>query len=317
MEMGSVGDERVGLVLQSTGSWYEVLTSTGDRISCRARGRLRLKGDRSTNPIAVGDRVRWELSDVDRNEGLVTGILERRNAIIRRSVNLSRESHVVAANLDRAFLVVTLAEPATSTGFVDRFLVTAEAYGVPVTLVFNKVDATDAGALKDWDEVYQSAGYDTLRTSAKTGEGLPLLQRALAASGVNLLSGHSGVGKSSLINALIPGLVLKTDEVSDVHGKGKHTTTFATMHPLPEGGFVVDTPGIKGFGLVHLERDSLHHYFPEFFARLPECKFHNCLHRTEPGCAVHAALQRGEVAASRLENYLEMYETFDESSGYR
>ena len=306
-----------GLVLQSTGSWYEVLLPGGRRLACRARGKLRLKGDRSTNPVAVGDRVSWAVEDEDAGEGVVTGIWPRQNAITRRAVNLARESHVVAANLDRAFLVITLAEPATSTGFVDRFLVTAEAYGVPVTLLFNKSDVTSSALMEMWEEIYHGAGYDTLRTSAKTGDGLEALEAALAAGGVNLLSGHSGVGKSSLINRLVPDLALKTQEVSDMHGKGKHTTTFATMHPLPGGGFVVDTPGIKGFGLVHLEREHLHHYFPEMFARLPDCKFHNCLHRTEPGCAVRAAVDAGEVSASRWGNYLELYETFEEANGYR
>lgn len=306
-----------GLVLQSTGSWYDVLLPSGRRLSCRARGRLRLKGDRSTNPVAVGDRVAWAIEDDEAGEGVVTAVLPRKNAITRRAVNLARESHVVAANLDRAFLVVTLAEPATSTGFVDRFLVTAEAYGVPVTIVFNKCDETPDEALTDWEETYHAAGYETLRTSALTGDGLDALRAALAAGGTNMLSGHSGVGKSSLVNRLLPDLALKTQEVSDVHGKGKHTTTFATMHPLPDGGFVVDTPGIKGFGLVHLEREHLHHYFPEFFERLPDCKFHNCLHRSEPGCAVHAAVEAGEIGPTRLMNYLEMYETFEDANTYR
>lgn len=304
-------------MLQSTGSWYEVLGPDGERWSCRARGKLRLKGDRSTNPVAAGDIVKWEPEDEDRREGVVTAIQPRRNAIIRRSVNLSKESHVVAANIDRAFLVVTLSEPATSTGFVDRFLVTAEAYGVPVTIVFNKMDVTDLEVLAVWEEIYQSAGYPTLRTSALTGEGMETLREALAEGGVNLLSGHSGVGKSSLVNGLLPGLALKTAEVSDTHGKGKHTTTFATLHPLPGGGYLADTPGIKGFGLVHLEREHLHHYFPELFERLPDCKFHNCLHRGEPGCAVREAVEAGEISESRYFNYLEMYERFEEVSVYR
>lgn len=261
--------------------------------------------------------MKWEPEDEDRREGVVTAIQPRRNAIIRRSVNLSKESHVVAANIDRAFLVVTLSEPATSTGFVDRFLVTAEAYGVPVTIVFNKMDVTDRDVLAVWEEIYESAGYPMLRTSAVTGEGMETLREALAEGGVNLLSGHSGVGKSSLVNGLMPDLALKTSEVSDTHGKGKHTTTFATLHPLPGGGFLADTPGIKGFGLVHLEREHLHHYFPELFKHLPDCKFHNCLHRGEPGCAVREAVEEGGISESRYFNYLEMYERFEEVSVYR
>ena len=301
----------VGTVLRTTGSWYDVLRDRGEVISSRPAGRLRLEGFRSTNPVAVGDRVDWE--EVEDGTGVITKIHERKNCIIRKSVNLSHESHVVAANLDRAFLVVTMAAPRTSTGFMDRFLVTAEAYGIPTTVVLNKIDAlTDeereqAVALA---EVYRDAGYGWLEVSAQTGEGLDTL-RAELAKGIHVLSGHSGVGKSTLINRLIPGLELKTAEVSESHNKGRHTTTFAEMHALPEGGFLVDTPGIKGFGLVTLERDTLNHHFPEFFRRLPDCKFHNCVHHKEPGCAVREAVQDGEVAQSRYRNYLEMLGEFD------
>ena len=219
----------------------------------------------------------------------------------------------MAANLDRAFLVVTLASPRTSTGFMDRFLVTAEAYGIPTTIVLNKVDALtdeDRAQAEALAEVYRDAGYGWLQVSAHTGEGVNQLEAELA-KGIHVLSGHSGVGKSTLINRIIPGLHIKTAEVSDSHHKGRHTTTFAEMHPLPEGGFLVDTPGIKGFGLVTLERDTLNHHFPEFFRRLPECKFHNCVHHKEPGCAVRDAVAAGEVAESRYKNYLEMLEEFD------
>jgi len=220
--------------------------------------------------------------------------------MVRKSVNLSKETHVVAANLDRAFLIATVAKPSTSTGFMDRFLVTAQAYQVPVTIVFNKVDVCGEGTpereqLEYLEGVYEKAGIPTIRTSASTGEGLDRLTRELAASGVNLLSGHSGVGKSTLINVLLPG---------------------TEMFPLPNGGFIIDTPGIKGFGLVHLERDHLHHYFPEIFERLEGCKFHNCLHRNEPHCAVVKAVENGEIAEERYLNYIELYETF-ESNSYR
>ena len=310
-----------GLVLRSTGSWYEVLDSDSHEVlACRTQGKLRLSDDRSTNPIAVGDQVLFMIQE-DENTGIIISRHERRNSIVRKSVNLSKETHVVAANLDHAFLIVTVVNPATSTGFIDRFLVTAEAYQVPVSIVFNKVDICTEGTsereqLEYLEEVYSKAGIRTLRTSAKTEEGLDSFADALASAGVNLLSGHSGVGKSTLINALIPGMELRTGEVSDAHQKGKHTTTFAEMFALPNGGFIIDTPGIKGFGLVHLERDHLHHYFPEFFMRLASCKFHNCLHRNEPSCAVRDAVSSGEIAEERYVNYLELYETF-ESDQYR
>ena len=292
-----------GLVLRSTGSWYDVQGPDSEVVSCRPAGKLRLKGYRSTNPVAVGDQVSFEV-EAD-GTGVIRRIEARKNCIVRKSVNLSHESHVVAANLDRAFLVVTLAAPRTSTGFMDRFLVTAEAYGIPTTIVLNKIDALEAegrAQAQALAAVYRDAGYGWLEVSAHTGEGLDAL-RAELATGIHVLSGHSGVGKSTLINELIPGLRLKTAEVSESHNKGRHTTTFAEMHALPDGGFLVDTPGIKGFGLVTLERDTLNHHFPEFFRRLPECKFHNCVHDKEPGCAVVQAVKEGDIAESRHRNY--------------
>jgi len=300
-----------GRVMRTTGSWYDVLNESGDIISCRPAGKLRLKGYRSTNPVAVGDIVDFVL--VEDGTGVIEVIHDRSNCIIRKSVNLSHESHVVASNLDRAFLVITLSAPRTSTGFMDRFLVTSEAYGIPTTIVLNKIDALSAGerdVVKGLAATYRDAGYSWLEISAHTEEGLDDLRSELA-KGVHVLSGHSGVGKSTLINKLIPGLELKTAEVSESHHKGRHTTTFAEMHALPDGGFLVDTPGIKGFGLVSLERETLHHHFPEFFKLLPDCKFHNCMHHKEPGCAVRAAVEAGFIAESRHHNYLEMLQEFD------
>ena len=311
-----------GIILRSTGSWYQV-SEWNSRVvyGCRAGGRMRLNGERSTNPLAVGDIVQFE-SNGQTEAGLITEREERKNAIVRRSVNLSKESHVVAANLDRAFLVATISQPSTSTGFIDRFLVTAEAYGIPTTLVFNKCDLVaanerDEEELSYMSELYEMAGYDVLRVSAQTGEGLPELRAAIAASGVNMLSGHSGVGKTTLINQLLPGLELRTGNVSDSHQKGKHTTTYAEMFPLPSGGYLIDTPGIKGFGLVQLEKEHLHHYFPEIFALLSSCKFHNCLHRAEPKCAVRSAVEQGVIAEERYLNYLDLYENFDADNQYR
>lgn len=297
--------------MRTTGSWYDVLNDAGDIVACRPAGKLRLKGYRSTNPVAVGDMVDFVV--VEDGTGVIEGIHERTNCIIRKSVNLSHESHIVASNLDRSFLVVTMSSPRTSTGFMDRFLVTAEAYGIPTTIVLNKIDALtdeEREVVRNLSEIYVDAGYGWLEVSAHTEEGLDGLRSALA-KGVHVLSGHSGVGKSTLINKLIPGLELKTAEVSESHNKGRHTTTFAEMHSLPDGGFLVDTPGIKGFGLVSLERESLNHHFPEFFRRLPDCKFHNCMHHKEPGCAVRAAVEQGEVAESRYHNYLEMLQEFE------
>ena len=311
-----------GLVLRSTGSWYEVQPNQSEEIvSCRAGGRLRLLDTRSTNPIAVGDRVKFVLDEAD-GTGLITELETRVNFIVRKSVNLSKETHVVAANLDRAFLIITVSEPRTSTGFMDRFLVTAEAYGVPTTIVINKLDQCVSGSkaeslMQEYRDIYQQSGYGVLLTSVKTGEGLDSLKSILAASGVNLLSGHSGVGKSSLINALMPELNLKTGDVSASHNKGKHTTTFAEMFKLTSGGYIIDTPGIKGFGLFALEKDKIHHYFPEMFSRLNACKFHNCTHMNEPKCAVRAAVEANEISYSRYQNYVELMEKFDEDSTYR
>jgi len=295
-------------VLRSTGSWYEVVElSTGVRSSVRAAGRLRLAGDRATNPIAVGDRVEVE------EKGIIVSIHPRRNVLQRKSVNLSHAVHTLAANLDAAFLVVTAAEPVTSTGFIDRFLVSAEAFGVPTTLVFNKVDACSSDQqahAAELQALYAGIGYGVLETSAATGAGVDLLRAALAAGGTSLLAGNSGVGKSSLLNVLIPGSDVRVGAVSEAHAKGTHTTTYAEMHALPDGGYVVDSPGVKSFGLADIDRDTLHHYFPEFFRLLPECKFHNCRHLSEPGCAVVEGLDSNSALLRRHQSYCALLTEF-------
>ena len=248
--------------------------------------------------------------------GVIDSIEERRNFIARKSVNLSKESHIVASNLDRAFLIITIASPRTSSGFIDRFLVTAEAYGIPTTIVFNKIDLLvddDSSEVRqqELENIYSDIGYEIIKVSATTGEGIQELKESLK-YGINLLSGHSGVGKSTIINSLMPGLELKTADVSESHSKGRHTTTFAEMFRIPDGGFIIDTPGIKGFGLITINRQTLNHQFPEIFSYISGCKFHNCVHTGEPGCAVKKAIEEGGISEERYSNYCEMYETFEE-----
>ncbi len=312
--MSSDENTERGVVFRSTGSWYDVQDGMGETVRCRIKGKIRLQGIRTTNPIAVGDFVQF--TRVEDGTGSIDSIEERRNFIARKSVNLSKESHVVASNLDRAFLIVTIAKPRTSSGFIDRFLVTAEAIGIPATIVFNKMDLLEgdeeaSARQEELEKIYEDVGYKTLRVSAETGLGIAEMKSALK-DGIYLLSGHSGVGKSTIINRLVPGLELKTADVSESHSKGRHTTTFAKMFSVPEGGFIIDTPGIKGFGLVALQKETLNHQFPEFFALLMGCKFNNCVHTDEPGCAVRKAVEEGEVSEERYENYVEMYAGFDE-----
>ena len=312
--MSSDSNTERGVVFRSTGSWYDVQDGMGETVRCRIKGKIRLQGIRTTNPIAVGDFVQF--TRVEDGTGSIDSIEERRNFIARKSVNLSKESHVVASNLDRAFLIVTIAKPRTSSGFIDRFLVTAEAIGIPATIVFNKMDLLEgdeeaSSRQEELEKIYADVGYKTLRVSAETGMGIAEMKSALK-DGIYLLSGHSGVGKSTIINRLVPGLELKTADVSESHSKGRHTTTFAEMFSVPEGGFIIDTPGIKGFGLVALQKETLNHQFPEFFALLMGCKFNNCVHTDEPGCAVRKAVEEGKVSEERYGNYVEMYAGFDE-----
>lgn len=305
-----------GIVMRSTGSLHQVQAANGESVECRIQGKQRLQASRNTNPVAVGDHIQFERKPD--GSGIIREIGERHNYIIRKSVNLSRHAHVIAANIDRAYLIVTLAKPTTSTAFIDRFLVAAEAYRIPVTIVFNKMDIYDAKALEllaQYEATYSQIGYECLRISALDPADIEQLRDRLA-NHTNLLSGHSGVGKSTLINGIESELLLKTGAVSEQYGEGKHTTTFAEMHPLSVGGFIIDTPGIKGFGIVDIEKEHIAHYFPEMMAVLPECKFSNCVHINEPQCAVKAAVAAGTIAESRYHGYLSIYHS-DEEGSYR
>jgi ribosome biogenesis GTPase len=305
-----------GLVVKNTGSWYTVLTDDGQLIESKVKGNFRLKGIRSTNPIAVGDRV--ELVANAEGTAFITAIEDRRNYIIRRSQNLSKQSHIIAANVDQAFLVVTVDFPQTSTTFIDRFLASAEAYRVPVVLVFNKTDLLDADLLRYQQMMmvlYENIGYHCVAISAETGEGIEAL-RPLLQQKITLLSGNSGVGKSTLINRLVPDANLRTAEISDAHNTGQHTTTFSEMISLPDGGWLIDTPGIKGFGTFDMEPEELTSYFPEIFRFSRDCRFSNCTHTHEPGCAVLQALEDHYIAQSRYQSYLSMMEDKD-GSKYR
>ena len=297
-------------VVWATGSWYDVLHD-GETVRCRIRGRLRLKGVRSTNPVVVGDEVACEADEG--GDYVIADILPRRNYVIRRASNLSKESHIIAANVDQALLMASLRSPETPTEFVDRFLVTCEAYKVPVTILLSKLDLQDAEAVAEFRAVYEGAGYRVLEVSVREGRGVEEV-RELLAGRTTLVSGNSGVGKSTLIQAIDPSLDIRTGEISESHHKGRHTTTFSTMYPLAGGGAVIDTPGIKGFGLIDIDEAELWHYFPEMMRVAPACRFYNCTHTHEPGCAVTEAVKAGEIAWPRYESYLKIR---DEDEKYR
>lgn len=304
-----------GIVTKSTGSWYQVQTPDGKRYDCRIKGKFRIKGLTTTNPVAVGDKVDFDL-EPDQDQGVITKLYDRRNYIIRKSINLSKQAQIIAANLDQAFLVVTLASPRTSLGFIDRFLVTAEAYDIPASLVFNKLDMfSDEGLeiLAEYKAMYENLGYPCHQVSALEGTNIPHLT-GLLKDKITLFSGHSGVGKSSLMNAILPDLQLRTTEISDWSDKGMHTTTFAEMYDLPGGGNIIDTPGIRELGIIDIEQQELSHFFPEMRKRMHDCRFNNCRHINEPGCAVLEALENGEIEPSRYESYLSIYHGNDTRS---
>ena len=302
-----------GLIIKNTGSWYTVKTDDGRIVECKVKGNFRLKGIRSTSPVAVGDYV-----DIIMNpEGtaLISAIDDRKNYIIRKASNLSKQSQIIAANLDQALLIITIKQPETSTTFIDRFLAGAEAYRVPVVLVFNKTDLLNDDERRyqqQMVELYETIGYPCIEISAETGMGIDQLQTLLKQK-VTLVSGNSGVGKSSLINAIIPHADQRTAEISNAHGTGMHTTTFSEMIELAEGGYLIDTPGIKGFGTFDIEREELTSYFKEIFEFTKDCKFNNCTHTHEPGCAVLQAVENHYISVSRYQSYLNMLEDKDDS----
>ncbi|WPO79689.1 ribosome small subunit-dependent GTPase A [Flavobacterium sp. KACC 22761] len=304
-----------GTVYKSTGSWYTVKSENGDFLECRMKGKFRIKGIKSTNPIAVGDIVDYELEETsDAVTGMIHNIHERKNYIVRKSVNLSKQIHIIASNIDQVFLLVTIDNPPTTTSFIDRFLVTAEAYGIEAILVFNKIDTLTEQTLDDQlylQHIYQEIGYKCLRISSTENKGVDKLKEMMVGK-VSMFSGHSGVGKSTLVNAMEPSLHLKTSVISEQSKQGQHTTTFAEMYDLSFDARIIDTPGIKGFGIVDMEPSEISGYFPEFFKLKDQCKFNNCLHKEEPHCAIKAALEKDEIAWSRYNSYLKILEGDEE-----
>ncbi|WP_034061400.1 ribosome small subunit-dependent GTPase A [Lacinutrix jangbogonensis] len=304
-----------GLVYKSTGSWYTVKTKLGITYECRIKGKFRLQGIKSTNPIAVGDYVDFELdTKSDQETGVIDKIHDRENYIVRKSVNLSKQTHIIASNIDQVFLLITIDNPPTFTSFIDRFLVTAEAYSIKTVLVFNKIDTYNEDTIlevKYLEHIYTNIGYECVSVSAKTGENIDKI-KTLMEGKVSVFTGHSGVGKSTLVNTIEPSLDLKTKTISTQHSQGQHTTTFAEMFDLSFDAKIIDTPGIKGFGVVDMEKEEISDYFPEFFKLSQDCKFNNCMHIEEPKCAVKEALEKDEIAASRYRSYVQIIEGDDQ-----
>jgi ribosome small subunit-dependent GTPase A len=305
---------KTGIVIKSTGSWYTVKDENGTFIECKIKGNLRITGIRSTNPIAVGDNVEFTESksenETNQTIGLINKIEKRKNYIIRKSPNLSKESHIIAANIDQAFLIVTIQYPNTTTTFIDRFLVSAEAYRIPCHLIFNKIDIYNSEQTAQMDtliETYEKAGYTCLKISAQNKIGLEIL-KSMMMNKLTVFSGHSGVGKSTIINTIQPSINIRTGKISDAHFSGKHTTTYSEMFELDFGGYIIDTPGIKGFGILEMAKEEISHYFPEIFKLLSNCQYYNCTHTHEPNCAVKKAVDDGEIAQSRYASYLSMLE---------
>ena len=297
-----------GIVIKSTGSRYKVRQEQGNITECTVKGKLRVKKIRNTNPIAVGDNVLFEIDT--NNSGIITEVLERRNYILRKATNLSKEAQIIAANIDQAFLMVTIILPETPVEFIDRFLATAEAYRIPARIIFNKTDLYGAQELERMEfliSLYSKIGYECYKISLTRGENTELLKSQMT-NKISLLSGNSGVGKTTLLNYFNPDLDLKTREISDYHKQGKHITTYPEMHPMPFDGYIIDTPGIRGFGVIDMDRKEIYHFFPEIFRKSRECRFYNCLHLEEPGCAVRLAVENNEINPLRYRSYINILE---------
>jgi ribosome biogenesis GTPase / thiamine phosphate phosphatase len=305
-----------GLVIKSTGSRYKVLFGNNIVADCTIKGKLRVKELRNTNPVAVGDKVLFE-KDEDKNSGVITEVLDRKNYLIRKSSNLSKEAQIIAANIDQVFLMITIILPETQVEFIDRLLASAEAYRIPAKLIFNKTDlygVAETEVMEFLISMYTKIGYSCFRLSLVTGKNADLIRKEMTGK-ISVISGNSGVGKTSLLNFFNPSLHLKTEEISDYHKQGKHITTYPEMHSMPFGGYVIDTPGIRGFGVIDMDRSEIYHFFPEIFRKSKECRFHNCLHLEEPGCAVLEAVKNGEIELLRYRSYLNILE--DENRKYR